>query len=51
VATKDPAMPSKVVRMNPDGSFEDPGWRNLAMIPATKPIRISQRMFIMRSMS
>src|SRR5690348_9243486 len=41
-------MPSKVVRMNPDGSFEDPGWRDLAMIPATKPIRISQRKFIMR---
>src|SRR5262245_53541465 len=32
--------------MKPDGSFDDPGWRNLAIIPATKPIMMSQRICI-----
>jgi hypothetical protein len=35
--------------MNPDGSFEDPGSRNLAIIPATNPIMMSQRICILRS--
>jgi hypothetical protein len=51
VATNDPAIPSNVVRMNPDGSFDDPGWRNLAMMPAIKPIIISHRMLNLRSVS
>src|SRR5690242_12556043 len=35
-------MPSSVVRMKPAGSFE-PGCRNFAITPATKPMMMSQR--------
>src|SRR5947199_6788385 len=38
-------MPSRVVRMKPEGSF-GPGWMNLAMMPATKPMMMVQRMLM-----
>src|SRR5262245_61188060 len=41
-------MPNSVVSIKPDGSFDEPGCRNLAITPATKPIRISHRMFMVR---
>src|SRR5436309_572392 len=46
VARKAPAMPSTVVRMNPLGLF-GPGDSNRAMIPATKPTMMIQRMPLM----
>jgi hypothetical protein len=36
VATNAPAMPSRAVRMNPEGLL-GPGEMNRAMIPATRP--------------
>src|ERR1700750_2276655 len=46
VARNAPAMPSTVVRMNPLGLF-GPGDSNRAMIPATKPTTMTQRMPLM----
>src|SRR5258705_12667375 len=43
VATNAPAIPSTVVRMNPPGLF-GPGESNRAIIPATKPTMMIQRM-------
>src|SRR6476659_535661 len=43
VARKAPAIPSTVVRMNPPGLF-GPGESNRAIIPATNPTRMTQRM-------
>src|SRR6266403_5360631 len=43
VARNAPAMPSTVVRMKPLGLF-GPGDSNRAMIPATKPTMMTQRM-------
>jgi hypothetical protein len=34
------------VRIKPDGSFDDPGWRNFAIMPATKPIMMVQMMLM-----
>ena len=45
VATKAPTMPRMVVRMKPEGSLR-PGIRNLAMMPATKPMMMVQRIDI-----
>src|SRR5258708_21319612 len=46
VATKAPAIPSTVGRMNPVGLF-GPGDSNRAMIPAMKPTMMIQRMPLM----
>src|SRR4030095_6134387 len=43
VATNAPAIPSTVVRMNPPGLF-GPGESSRAIIPATKPTMMIQRM-------
>src|ERR1700732_3937080 len=46
VARNAPTMPSTVVRMNPLGLF-GPGESMRAIMPATKPTRITQRMPLM----
>src|SRR5450432_1942128 len=46
VATNAPTMPSMVVSMNPLGLF-GPGDSNRAIIPATKPTMMIQRMPLM----
>src|SRR4051794_11664780 len=48
VATKAPAIPSRVVRTKPEGSL-GPGCSSFAMTPATKPMMIVQSMPIMFS--
>src|SRR5690242_19901827 len=45
--TNAPAIPRRVVRMKPCGSWVSPGVINLAKTPATKPITIVQRIHIM----
>src|SRR4030081_1207037 len=50
VATKAPTIPRMVVRMNPVGSLS-PGMMNLAMIPATKPMMMVQRIPIGKFLS
>src|SRR5262252_2355124 len=49
VATREPTIPSAAVRIKPDGSFDDPGWRNLATMPATKPMIMVQMILILHS--
>src|ERR1700712_3787008 len=50
VATKAPTIPRMVVRMNPVGSLS-PGMMNLAMMPATKPMMMVQRIPIGKFLS
>jgi hypothetical protein len=50
VATNAPAMPSRAVRMNPEGLL-GPGEMNRAMIPATRPMKMIQTMPTCASMA